>query len=129
MTLDQWLGQLGAWQFSTRMKTGDAPDCLTTNIIARLMQSTGERKIASYYGRETLKITDDEAIAIDQMLCDAYASSDDAKEWIDYLVWNRVSFYKYNLIASVMGSNDTKISGNIKAGKAFIHGKYGFRLN
>lgn len=90
-TLDEWLEQFGAWCDRQGRVT---PNRLETNQIYHLMQSVNPTPKTDRY----CYITDDEALAINRVLCEAYRI---LPLEVDLLVLNRCHHLSIRNIAQM----------------------------
>lgn len=126
-SLDEWLEQFGAWCESCRMQTGNYPDNLQVNLIDKLMVETGYKKIPSHKNTVELKISDDEALQVQDLILSVYRRADnDMKQSLNYLFNHFVHGYSLRKIADICDVSTIDIRMKMHGAKCFIAGVYSF---
>lgn len=126
-TLDEWLIQFGAWCESCRMQTGNYPNNLSQNLIDKLMIEAGYKKLPSHKNTVELKISDDEALQVQDLILSVYRRADNnMKQSLKYLFNHFVNGYSLRKIADFYKINRIDLSMKIYGAKCFILGMYNF---
>lgn len=126
-SLDEWLEQFGAWCESCRMATGNYPNNLSQNLIDKLMVETGYKKLPTHKNTVELKISDDEALQVQDLILSVLSSSkDEMKQAVQYLYLHKVDGFSLRRIAEMCDINRIELSIKIHGAKCFMVGKYGF---
>lgn len=126
-SLDEWLEQFGAWCESCRMQTGNYPNNLSQNLIDKLMVETGYKKLPSHKNTVELKISDDEALQVQDLILSVLSSSkDEMKQAVQYLYLHKVDGFSLRKIADSCDEQKDNLAKKIYGAKCFMVGKYGF---
>ncbi|WLF84818.1 antiterminator Q family protein [Moraxella sp. ZY210820] len=126
-SLDEWLEQFGAWCESCRMQTGHYPDNLQVNLIDKLMVETGYKKLPTHKNTVELKISDDEALQVQDLILSVYRRADnDMKQSLKYLFNHFVHGYSLRKIADICEISKHETERKIYGAKCFITGVYNF---
>lgn len=126
-TLDEWLEQFGAWCETCRMTTGNYPNNLRENLINGLMIETGFKQLPSHKNTLTCRISDDEALEVQDLILSVFNRADDEmKQAIQYLYAHKVDGYSLRRIADYFDVTKDTISIKIYGAKCYILGRYHF---
>lgn len=126
-TLDEWLEQFGAWCESCRMRTGHYPDALKENLINKLMIETGLKKVPAFKNRITCRITDKEALEVQDLLFSCYDRADeDIQTAIKCLFDHKVQGISLRRLAYKYDTNKHDVERKIYGARYYIKGLYGF---
>lgn len=126
-TLDEWLEQFGAWCESCRMQTGNYPNNLSQNLIDKLMIETGYKKIPSHKNTVECKISDDEALQVQDLILSVFRCvNGEMKSAMQYLYLHKVEGLSLRKIADMSDEQKDNLAKKIYGAKCFIVGKYGF---
>lgn len=120
-TLDGWLEQFGAWCDTAKH---DEPTTLSENTLYRLMVSTGfVRRL--YHCKIECEISDNEAMAVQNLLNDVIKRSDDEMRTdIGLLIAHKVSGVSLRKIADKQALNVSEVYRKIHGAKCYLKGRF-----
>lgn len=126
-SLDEWLEQFGAWCESCRMRTGNNPATLSQNLIDKLMIETGYKKLTKPKNKVELKISDDEAMQVNDLLLSVIRKTPSwCKLKVFCLIAHYVDGFSLRSIAEIVDISHTQVQSKISDGLHYICGDYKF---